>query len=64
MTVFCWNDADAYISKLPETPDPFDWKEFCRDAFISGYEAAMKSGMQEILTQIDSITYAKSLDCE
>jgi len=64
MTVFCWTEAKQYVDKLPESPEPFDWKEYVEDAFIAGYEAAMKAGMQEITERLERLCYAQSLITE
>ena len=48
----------SYADKLPDDPAPFSYKDFVRDAFYAGYEAAMKSGLQEILYKLNSQDYA------
>jgi hypothetical protein len=48
----------SYADKLPDDPAPFSYKEFVRDAFYAGYEAAMKSGLQQILDTLQSRNYA------
>ena len=48
----------SYADKLPDDPAPFSYKDFVRDAFYAGYEAAMKSGLQEILYKLNSQHYA------
>jgi len=50
-----WDLIKEYLSKLPEKPEPFDWKEYVGDAYVAGYDAAMKEGMQHLLERIDSI---------
>lgn len=61
MTVFCWSQAKAYVQRLPDSPEPFDWKEYVGDAFAAGYEAAMKDGMQEITEQLKNLIRAQYL---
>lgn len=64
MTVFCWSKAKAYVQRLPDSPEPFDWKEYVGDAFAAGYEAAMKDGMQEIVERIKGMRFAASLETD
>ena len=47
-----------YLSKLPEDPSPFTMEDFVRDAYIAGYERAMKDGLQRIFDHLQQCDYA------
>jgi hypothetical protein len=46
------SEVKRYLDNLPESPEPFGWKEFVGDAYVAGYEAAMKDGMEQLNEQM------------
>ncbi len=64
MTVYCWGQAIQYISKLPDTPEPFSWKAYVGDAFSAGYEAAMKDGLQKMEDHLQQLKIARQYEAE
>jgi len=52
------NSVKEYLSKLPEDPSPFTMEDFVRDAYIAGYEKAMKDGLQRIFDHPKGCQYA------